>query len=86
LNRENWQCGYRRLSFYQGIEDGVWVGELGKCVEIEKRWREERDRLAPPKEPKEKKLKEKAKGKGKGKGKKAKDEDEECESHGEESE
>lgn len=77
-----WTKEIQLLYEIQGVEDNEWET---KKVEIEARWRAERDKMNPPKEKKVKAKKEPAaKGKGKGKGKK-KDE-EACESHDEDSE
>jgi AP endonuclease-1 len=73
-----WMKEIHLLYEIQAIEDDEWDT---KQVEIEARWRAERDKLNPPKE---KKVKEKKAPAAKGKAKKKKDE-EECESHGEES-
>jgi len=69
-----WTKEIQMLYEIQAIEDDEWEK---KQVEIEARWRAERDKLNPPKE---KKVKEK-----KVKAKKGKKDEEECESHGEES-
>ena len=74
-----WTKEIHMLYEIQAIEDDEWET---KQVEIEARWRAERDELNPPKE---KKVKEKKTPAVKGKGKKKKKDEEECESHGEES-
>ena len=75
-----WVREIKMLYEIQAIEDDDWET---KSVEIEARWRAERDKINPPKEKKVKEKKEPA-AKGKAKSKKKKDE-EECESHGEDS-
>lgn len=77
-----WTKEIAMLYEIQAIEDDAWET---KKVEIEARWRAERDKLSPPKEKKEKKAAANGKGaKGKAKGKK-KGDGEECESHAEDS-
>lgn len=76
-----WTKEIQLLYEIQGIEDEEWET---KKVEIEARWRAERDKLNPPKEKKVKAKKETV-AKGKAKGKAKKDDDEACESHDEDS-
>jgi AP endonuclease 1 len=75
-----WTREIQLLYEIQGVEDADWDT---KKVEIEARWRAERDKMNPPKEKKVKAKKEPA-AKGKAKGKKK--DDEACESHDEDSE
>jgi AP endonuclease-1 len=79
-----WAREIKLLYEIQGIGDDEWVVKEG---EIERRWREVRDLLNPPKPPKEKKVKEKEKGGGevKAKAKKGKKTEEEEEEEEEES-